>query len=109
MLIRPEWVENAVEYLMGNSQAAAAAKGMVVRCEYQRKRVRAQLILMAEGTSLHKEAWAEAHADYEIACEKLAQAEVDYEFHRNERNKCMAILDTFRTQEATSRQLSRAI
>ena len=108
MIIEESWVHDAIEYLMGNSRAGAAAKGMVVRTDHQRKKIRAQLIRDCELTTVAMlEAYADAHELYEAACERHARAVEENEFHENERNKCATILDTWRTQQATSRLLGK--
>ena len=108
MIIKEEWVHDAVNYLLEASGPAAAAKGMVIRNDYNRRKVRAKLILEAPHSSHGmREAYAEAHADYEAACEALARSEEIYEGHRNERNKCELIIEAWRTQSATVRGLGR--
>lgn len=108
MIIQEDWVHTAVEYLMGKSAEAAAAKGMVIRTDFQRKKVRAQLIRDCDlGTVAMREAYAEAHELYEAACERHAMAVEQNEFHENERNKCATIIDTWRTQQASLRGLQK--
>lgn len=97
-------VETALDYLATNDEAAAAARAQRVRAEHERKRVRARLILASdEKTAGLREAWAEAHADYGAACEAEALAVEEDELHRNRRNKADAIIEFWRTQEATRR------
>lgn len=108
MIIEEDWIHTAVEYLMGNSKIAAAAKGMVIRTDYQRKKVRAKLIRDCElPTVAMREAYADSHEDYAKACEAHARAEEEYEFHRNERNKAELIIEAWRTQQASLRGLQK--
>jgi hypothetical protein len=108
MIIKEEWVHSAVEYLREQSNAAAAAKGNLVRAEYHRRKIRARLILESPHTSQGlREAYAESHEDYAEICEKLAKCEEHYEWHRNERNKAETICEMWRTQSATLRGLGR--
>lgn len=108
MIISEELVHTAVDYLTTMSQAAAEAKGNLVRAEYHRKRIRARLILASEQKSQGlREADAEAHDDYAEICEKLAMCEQAYEWHRNERNKCEVVTEMWRTEQASLRGLRR--
>ena len=108
MIITEEMVHDAVDYLNTKSGEAAEAKGNLVRAEWHRRRIRARLILEADQKSADmRAAWAEAHEDYAEICEKLAQCEQDYEWHRNERNKCETICEMWRTEQATRRTLGR--
>ncbi len=108
MIISEELVHTAVDYLTTQSQMAAEAKGNLVRADYHRKRIRAQLMLASDQKSQGlREAAAEAHEDYAEVCEKLAKAERAYEFHRNERSKCETVCEMWRTEQATIRGLRR--
>jgi hypothetical protein len=108
MIISEEMVHEAVNYLSTQSRKAAIAKGNVVRADFHRKRIRAQLILQAPQPSQGmREAYAEAHDDYAEICEKLAQCEEEYEWHRNERSKAETVCEMWRTQSATLRGLGR--
>jgi hypothetical protein len=103
-----ELVHNAVDYLVTQSDAAALAKGNQVRADYHRKRIRAQLILSAPHNSHGmREAWAEAHDDYEEVCKKLAKCEEEVERHRNNRSRAEVVCEMWRTQSASLRGLSR--
>ncbi len=108
MIISEELVHTAVNYMTTMSNAAAEAKGNLVRAEYHRKRIRAQLILASDQKSQGlREAFAEAHDDYAEVCEKLAKCEREYEWHRNERSKCDTVCEMWRTEQATMRGLRR--
>jgi hypothetical protein len=107
MLIREEWVQAAVDYLREHSSDAAAAKGETIRADYQRTKIRAKLMLQAEGPVELRKAYAESHKEYEAACERCAKAEEAAEWHRNERNKSEMIIEAWRTQESSSRGLRK--
>ncbi len=108
MIISEELVHTAVDYLTTQSQRAAEAKGNLVRADYHRRRIRAQLILASDQKSQGlREAYAEAHEDYAEICEKLAKCEEAYEWHRNERSKCDTVCEMWRTEQATIRGLRR--
>lgn len=103
-LVTDDMIEAAIQYLAVSSDIIAASRGMRLRAEYNRKRVRAKLILQSAQTSATmREAWAEAHNDYEGACEAEAIAVEKDEYHRNERNKADVIIEVWRTQSATHR------
>lgn len=103
-LITNEMVELALDYLATNDETAAAARAQRVRAEHERKRVRARLILASnEKTAGLREAWAESHQDYAAACEAEAVAVEEDELHRNRRNKAEAIIEAWRSFEATRR------
>ncbi len=108
LIISEELVHEAVDYIAYHGDKAATAKGMQVRAEYRRKRIRAQLILAAPHNSLGmREAWAEASEAYETACEDLAKCEEAVESHRNQRNKSEVICEMWRTEQATIRGLRK--
>jgi hypothetical protein len=108
MIVKEEWVHDSVDYLMKQSDAAATAKGNLIRADYHRKKIRAQLILSSSHSSLGlREAFAESHADYAEVCEKLAQCEAAVEKHRNLRSRAETICEMWRTQSATLRGLGR--
>jgi len=108
MIIREEWVHEAVEYLREQSNPAAVAKGNLVRADYHRKKVRARLILESPHSSQGlREAYADSHPDYEEICEKLAKCEEQNEWYRNERSKSETICEMWRTQSATLRGLGK--
>ncbi len=108
MIISEELVHTAVDYLTTQSQMAAEAKGNLVRADYHRKRIRAQLMLASDQKSQGlREAYAEAHPDYAAIVEKLALCEEAYEWHRGERNKCEVITSMWQTEQATLRGLRR--
>jgi hypothetical protein len=107
-IISEELVHTAVDYLAYHGDKAAKAKGMQVRAEYHRRRVKARLILSAPHTSHGmREAWAEAHDEYRVAWRNLAKADEEVEKHRNQRSKSETICEMWRTEQATIRGLRR--
>lgn len=108
VIVREELVHAAVDYLSTQSNAAAAAKGNLVRADYHRRKIRGKLILSAPHPSQGlREAYADSHDDYAEVCEKLAKCEEAVEWHRNERSKAETICEMWRTQSATLRGLGR--
>lgn len=109
MLIKEEWVHSAVDYLMTSSADAASAKGAVVRADYERRRIRAQMILRSDHKSAGlREADAESSREYAEACQRLAEAEESLEYHRNQRNKATLIIEAWRSQEASKRVVQQS-
>ena len=107
-IVSEELVHDAFDYLNHQGEAAAKAKGALVRADFYRRRTRARLILEAPHTSHGmREAWAEAHADYAEICEKLAECEQEVERHRNARSRAETICEMYRTESATRRTLGR--
>ena len=102
-LVTDAMIEAALEYLAQASEPAAAARAERVRSEHNRKRTRARLMYEADGPVSIREAHAECHADYEEACEREARAVQNDEWHRLQRGKAEAILEAYRTEEATRR------
>lgn len=108
MIVSEELVHDAFDYLNYQGDAAAKAKGALVRAEFYRKRIRAKLILASTYPSQGmREADAEAHDDYKEICEKLAECEEEVERHRNARSRAEAIIEMYRTESATRRTLGR--
>lgn len=108
LIITEELVDAAVEYLSTQGAAAADAKGHQVRAHYHRRKVYAKLVLAAPHKAVEmRKAWAEAHADHQEACEKLAQAERVVEWHHNERSRADTVIEMWRTEQATLRGLAK--
>ena len=107
-LISDEWIEEALNYLATASDKTAAARANRVRAEFNRKQVRAKLVLSSPESSVAmRDAWAESHRDYIAACdEEVAAIEAD-EWHRSQRNKCDAIVEAWRTEQASHRAGSK--
>jgi hypothetical protein len=103
-LVKDKWIEDSLEYLASSSEQTAAAKAKRVRAEFERKRLKSRLIISSpEKTVLMKEAWAESHDDYLIACENEVQAIEEDEWHRAQRNKADAIIEAWRSEQANHR------
>ena len=109
MLVQEEWVHESVAYLQEQWNAAAIAKGNLVRAEYHRRKIRAKLILASPHTTQGlRECDADASDEYAEVCEKLAVCEHEVERHRNERSKAETICEMWRTEQATLRTMGRA-
>lgn len=102
-LVSMDMVSNALQYLSEGIDEAAAAKAERVRAEFNRKKVRAQIIRDTDGPMTIREATAECHPDYETACEREAEAVRVDELHRLNRNKADAVISAWQTESATLR------
>lgn len=103
-LIADEAIEEALNYLSTSSEMAAAARASRLRAEFERKRIRSQLILQSNEKTLGlREAWAECHQSYADACEKEIIAVEHDEYYRNKRNACDAIIEAWRTESSNNR------
>lgn len=103
-LISDAWIEDALNYLATSSEQTAAARANRVRAEFNRKQVRARLILRSPETSVAmRDAWAESHDEYIAACDAEVSAIETDEWHRAQRNKCDAIIEAYRTEQASLR------
>jgi hypothetical protein len=107
-LISDQWIEEALEYLATSTDQIASARAQRVRAEFNRKQIRAALMLKSlESSAAMREAWAESHSDYKEACEQEAQAVEADEWHRSQRNKCDTIIEAWRTEQASQRAGSK--
>jgi hypothetical protein len=107
-LITEEQIQAAFDLLHEKSDEVAAARAMQVRCEYKAKAVLARLTLASpERTDQSRKAWATAHPEYAEACEAHAVAEGEWERMKDRRSKVEALLEAWRTLEASTRALTR--
>lgn len=103
-LVSDDMMSAALTWLATSSRECAAARGMKSRREFGRRQIRARLIQESDERSASaRESWAECHPDYIAACDAEAEAVEADEFFRCERNKCDAIIETFRTEQASLR------
>ena len=107
-LVTDKMVHAAFDWLSDASAPAAAAKAERIRAEHGVKRVKARLFLESSETSVAaKEAWAMNHADYGAAVDREAEAVRNDEFFRNERGKCEALIEAWRTEQSNFRAMGK--
>jgi hypothetical protein len=106
-LVSNDMVQNALTYLAESSEAVAAAKAERIRAEYNRKKTRARIMLDTDGPVAIREAQAECSEEYFHATEREAEAVRADEWHRAQRNKCEAIIEAWRTENANVRAAER--
>jgi hypothetical protein len=107
-LVTEAMLQAAFDYFNEQGPAAAQARADLVIAEYRRKKARAAIILASsERTMMLREAEAECHPDVYDATMAEADAVKAVEWHRHQRARADAIVEAWRTQEATVRGLSR--
>ena len=104
MLIGPDKVEAALNFLATASDDIAAARAMRLKAEYTRKRTKAELIRRAnESSALMRDAWAETHPEYQRACEAEVEAVRADEYLRDRRNTAEVLIEAWRSEQANQR------
>lgn len=107
-LLTEEQVQSAFDWLLESGAQIAAARAMVLRCEYRAKAVRARMELNApDGPMDRKKAWALCQTEYQKACEDHVEAIHEWERLSDQRNKVQLILECWRTMQANDRGLRR--
>lgn len=105
--IRDETVHAAFDALQSHAQPAAAAKAMRERREDERRAAKARAYLKATGTAGEREAASILDEAYQQASARYyAAIEADEEF-RNERSKCEAIIEAWRTVQSNWRAMGK--
>lgn len=105
--IRDETVHTAFDMLEEHAQPAAAAKAMRERREDEKRAAKARAFLKATGSIAERDAQALLSEDYAIACERFyAAVEADEEY-RNQRSKCEAIIEAWRTCQSNYRAMGK--
>lgn len=105
--IRDETVHGAFDMLESHAQPAAAARAMRERREDERRAIKARAYLKATGTVGDREATAILTEEYQQASERFyAAVEADEEF-RNQRSKCEAIIEAWRTVQSNYRAMGK--
>ncbi len=105
--IRDETVHAAFDMLETQAQPAAAAKAMRERREDERRAAKAKAFLHASGSVAERDARSLIDESYQQACERFYSAvEIDEEF-RNQRSKCEAIIEAWRTCQSNYRAMAK--
>lgn len=108
MLISEKMIHAAFDWLEANAEPAAAAKAQRIRAEHATKRMRARLFLESPKSSVaERDAWALDHPDYGAAVDTEAEAVEKDEAFRNQRSKCDAIIEAWRSEQANYRAMSK--
>lgn len=105
--IRDETVHAAFDMLESHAQPAAAARAMRERREDERRAIKARAFLTATGTVGEREAHSILTEEYQQASERFyAAVEADEEF-RNQRSKCEAVIEAWRTVQSNYRAMAK--
>jgi len=105
--IRDETVHAAFDMLESHAQPAAAARAMRERRDDERRAAKARAFLAATGNVAEREAQSVLSEDYRIACEGFyAAVEADEEY-RNQRSKCEAVIEAWRTVQSNFRAMGK--
>lgn len=107
MLVRDQDVHAAFDWLEANRSASAAAKALKLRAEYNVKKARAQAFLAATGNNAEREAQAILSEGYQAAVEEEIECVEADEFHRNQRNRCAALIEAWRTEQSNMRSMGK--
>lgn len=107
MLVADELVQRAFDWLIENSETSAQAKAARIRAEHALKRVKAQQFLSNKGTIAERDAKAIASQEYDDAVEAECAAVETDEFHKNQRNKAIAIIEAWRTEQSNMRAMGK--
>lgn len=107
VLISDNLVQAAFDWLRENAAPSAAAKAARIRAEHNTKRVKAKQFLEASGSVAERDATAIASDEYLEAVDGEASAVEADEFHRNQRNKAEAIIEAWRTEQASMRAIAK--
>ncbi len=105
--IRDETVHMAFDMLEDHAQPAAAAKAMRERREDEKRAAKARAFLKASGSVAERDAHSLLSEDFKLACERFyAAVEADEEY-RNQRGKCEAIIEAWRTCQSNYRAMGK--
>lgn len=105
--IRDETVHAAFDMLEGHAQPAAAARAMRERREEEKRQAKARAFLKATGSVAERDAHSLLDEGYQQACERFyAAVEADEEY-RNQRSKCEAVIEAWRTVQSNYRAMGK--
>lgn len=107
-LVTDEMAQSAFDWLAENTDTAAHARAMRIRAEYATKRAKAKAFLDANGTVAEREAKALLSDVVSAAMKAEIDAIEADERMRNNRDKCSAIIEGWRTESANHRNLVRS-
>ncbi|WP_159585971.1 hypothetical protein [Chelativorans xinjiangense] len=105
--IRDETVHAAFDMLESHAQPAAAARAMRERREDERRAAKARAFLEAAGSVAERESKAVLSEEYQLACERFYAAVETDEEYRNQRSKCEAVIEAWRTVQSNYRAMGK--
>jgi hypothetical protein len=105
--IRDETVHAAFDMLETHAQPAAAARAMRERREEEKRQAKACAFLKATGSVAERDATSLLDEAYQQSCERFyAAVEADEEY-RNQRSKCEAVIEAWRTVQSNYRAMAK--
>jgi hypothetical protein len=105
--IRDETVHAAFDMLETHAQPAAAARAMRERREEEKRQAKARAFLAATGSVAERDARSVLDETYQQSCERFyAAIEADEEY-RNQRSKCEAVIEAWRTVQSNFRAMGK--
>src|SRR4051812_17512633 len=105
--IRDETVHAAFDMLETHAQPAAAARAMRERREEEKRQTKARAFLKATGSVAERDATSLLDETYQQACVRFyAAVEADEEY-RNQRSKCEAVIEAWRTVQSNYRAMAK--
>lgn len=107
MLVDNKTVEAAFDWLHDNREKSAAAKAIRIRAEYAVKKAKAKGFLDATGNNAEREAQALMTDEYDKAVDAEIEAIEADEFHRNQRSRCSALIEAWRTEQSNYRAMGK--
>lgn len=107
-LVTEEEVDDALHLLRETATAIARARGRMVRAEAMLKHTKAVATAMSSASSFAaRENDALASKQYERAIDELAQATIEFEQLKAQREAAVMTIEVFRTSEASRRNAVR--
>lgn len=106
-VIRDETVHAAFDMLEAHAHPAAFARAMRERREDERRAAKARAFLAATGNVAEREAASILTDEYQKACERFYICVEADEEYRNQRSKCEAIIEAWRSVQANYRAMGK--
>jgi Arc/MetJ-type ribon-helix-helix transcriptional regulator len=106
-VITDETVHAAFDTLESHAEPAAMARAMRERKEDERKAAKAKAFLHATGNVTERESQAILSDEYKSASEAYYEAVEADEHFRNQRSKCEAIIEAWRTCQSNFRAMGK--
>ena len=107
-MIDQKQVEKALEYMRTNARNLASAKANRIYITHYLKTCFANLYQHADGKTVEdKKNWAYSHPEYVKQLEALQIAVQEEETHRWQMGAAEALIEVWRSQEASNRMIDR--
>lgn len=97
-------LESALEFLANSDHDYAIEKAELERSEILRKRTRARVFQLSDGTVAERQALAETHPDVQDADDKYCNNIERFETLKARRQRAEIVVDVWRSLEASRRK-----